>query len=456
MPTASLRCVRTTCNGQGTLDHAHFTCPACGGILDVVYDWGLRAIRGSAGASPSHLNWSTWRERRADVTSPANRSGVWRFRELLPFVTDEQIVTIGEGNTPLLSSPLVANYIGIAADRFWLQHEGMNPSGSFKDNGMTAVFTHARLTGATQAACASTGNTSASLALFAAATQLLRAVVFVGTGKLTQSKLAQALDHRALTLQIAGNFDDALARVREVATQAKLYVVNSVNPFRLEGQKTVMFRIIESLSGMVPDWIITPGGNLGNAGAFGKAFDELFDLGLITKKPRLAIIVAEGANTLATLVNQRGLHWNEGDWDQSIIDDYYAELERSHAKPQTVASAIAIHRPANLPKALRSLAHLNGVTRAVSDEAILDAKAIIAQGSFGCEPASAASVAGAKLLREEGVIGRDESVVCLLTAHGLKDPDVTVQYHMGTPAGKYAQQPVVVANNAEAILTALK
>lgn len=400
--------------------------------------------------------WDAWRERRADVTSAMNRSGVWRFRELLPFASSEQIVTIGEGNTPLLQSPIVAKYAGIADDRFWLQHEGMNPSGSFKDNGMAAAFTHARLSGATQAACASTGNTSASLALFAAATQLLRAVVFVGTGKLTQSKLAQALDHRALTLQIAGNFDDALARVREVSSQDQLYVVNSINPFRLEGQKTAMYRILESLSGMVPDWIVTPGGNLGNAGAFGKAFEELHTLGLINKKPRLAIIVAEGANTLATLVNDRGLVWNDGAWDQSIVNDYYWELDRTHAKPQTVASAIAIHRPANLPKALRSLATMNGVVRAVSDEAILDAKAIVAQGSFGCEPASAASVAGARLLRQQGVIGRDDSVVCLLTAHGLKDPDATVGYHMGPQPGKYAQQPVPVANEAGAILAALR
>lgn len=254
MNAVTLRCIRTSCSGQLPLEQSEFACPRCGGILDVVYDWSR---------FPAMPGWQAWRERRADLMHPANRSGVWRFRELLPFAPEEHLVTLGEGNTPLMQAPQVAHYAGLEAEALFLQHEGMNPSGSFKDNGMTAAFTHARMVGATQAACASTGNTSASLALFAATTGLLRAVVFVGSGKLTQSKLAQALDHAALTLQIAGNFDDALARVRELAARANLYVVNSVNPFRLEGQKTVMFRILESLGGEVPDWIITPGGNLG-------------------------------------------------------------------------------------------------------------------------------------------------------------------------------------------------
>lgn len=442
MNSVTLRCVRRSCTGQAGLHQTDFSCPQCGGILDVAYDWKHL---------PLPAGWDAWRQRRADVQSVSNRSGVWRFRDLLPFASEESLVTVGEGNTPLIQAPQVAGYVGVKVENLFLQHEGMNPSGSFKDNGMTAAFTHARMVGATQAACASTGNTSASLALFAATTGLLRAVVFVGSGKLSQSKLAQALDHHALTLQIAGNFDDALARVRELAPQAKLYVVNSVNPYRLEGQKTVMFRIIESL-GEVPDWIVTPGGNLGNAAAFGKAFQELHTLGLIKKIPRLAIIVAKGADTLEQLVNHRGLQWNDGEWDHSIVDNFYAELDRTHAKPNTVASAIAIHRPANLPKALRSLSFMNGVVRSVSDEAMLDAKAQVAQGGFGCEPASAASVAGAKLLIEEGVIQPSERVVCLLTAHALKDPDVTVQYHMGTMPGRFAHQPIAVANDATAIL----
>lgn len=447
MDAISLRCVRTSCGGTAPLTQNDFMCPRCGGIVDVVYHWK---------SQPTPPGWDTWRKRRAKFTHAADRSGVWRFWELLPFAPETQLVTIGEGNTPLLEAPRLAKLIGLTGEQLFLQHEGMNPSGSFKDNGMTAAFTHARLMGATQAACASTGNTSASLALFAASTGLLRAVVFVGSGKLTQSKLAQALDHAALTLQIAGNFDDALARVREVAAAAKLYIVNSINPFRLEGQKTVMYRILESLNGDIPDWIITPGGNLGNTAAFGKAFMELKELGLINKVPRLAAIVADGARTFADLVNQHHLRWNGGDWDQTIIDNYYAELDRTHAKPSTVASAIAIHRPANLPKALRSLDYMKGIVRSVSDIAILDAKAQIAQTGFGCEPASAASVAGAKLLIEEGIIHPKEKVVCLLTAHALKDPDVTVNYHMGTTPGKYAVHPIPVANDAKAILEVLQ
>jgi len=447
MNPATLRCVRISCTGIVGVNTTDFTCPQCGGLLDVVYDWE------SLSTPPG---WDAWCERRSDVTSAGNRSGVWRFRELLPFAKEEQLVTIGEGNTPLIASPQVAHYIGLDTENLFLQHEGMNPSGSFKDNGMTAAFTHAHMVGAKQAACASTGNTSASLALFAAVTGLMRAVVFVGSGKLTQSKLAQALDHAALTLQIAGNFDDALARVREVSAQAKLYLVNSINPFRLEGQKTVMYRVLESLGNEVPDWLVIPGGNLGNTAAFGKAFLELHELGLITKLPRLAVIVAQGANTFDQLVNQRGLQWNEGGWNQTIIDEYYAELDSQHAQPKTVASAIAINRPANLPKALRSLAFLNGVVRNVSDEAILDAKAQIAMGSFGCEPASAASVAGAKQLVEEGIIEPGQRVVCLLTAHALKDPDVTVGYHMGAHPGRFAQQPKAVANDAKAILKVLQ
>ncbi len=188
----------------------------------------------------------------------------------------------------------------------------MNPSGSFKDNGMAAAFSHARLVGATKAACASTGNTSASLALYASVTRLMRAVIFIGSGKISYGKLSQALDYGALTVQIAGDFDDAMARVQEVSQRLGIYLVNSVNPFRLEGQKTIMFRVLESLGWEVPDWIVCPGGNLGNSSAFGKAFHELHELGLIDRIPRLAVINADGADTLYQLVEQRGLRWNDG------------------------------------------------------------------------------------------------------------------------------------------------
>ncbi len=206
----------------------------------------------------------------------------------------EQCVTVGEGQTLLHASPAVGRYVGVKGDRLYLQYEGMNPSGSFKDNGMSAAFSHARFVGAKKAACASTGNTSASLALYSSVTQIMRAVIFIGSGKISYGKLSQALDYGALTIQIEGDFDDAMARVQEVSRDLGIYLVNSVNPFRLEGQKTIMYRVLEALRWQVPDWIVVPGGNLGNSSAFGKAFHELHELGLIDRIPRLAVINAAG------------------------------------------------------------------------------------------------------------------------------------------------------------------
>ena len=230
---------------------------------------------------------------------------MWRFHDLLPFMPVEQCVTVGEGQTLLHVSPAVGRYVGLKPDRLHLQYEGMNPSGSFKDNGMSAAFSHARFVGAKTAACASTGNTSASLALYSSVTQIMRAVIFIGSGKISYGKLSQALDYGALTVQIEGDFDDAMARVQEVSRELGMYLVNSVNPFRLEGQKTIMYRVLEALHWQVPDWIVVPGGNLGNSSAFGKAFYELHQLGLIDRIPRLAVINAGGARTLYDLVGSQ-------------------------------------------------------------------------------------------------------------------------------------------------------
>src|SRR5262249_55795443 len=244
-------------------------------------------------------------------------------RELLPFAAPEQVLTIGEGQTILQKADGVAAYVGLSPGRLFLQYEGMNPSGSFKDNGMTAAFTHARLVGARKAACASTGNTSASLAVFCSATGLMKAIIFIGSGKISYGKLAQGLDHGALTVQIAGDFDDAMQRVQQVSKQLGVYLVNSINPFRLEGQKTIMFRILEALRWEPPDWVVVPGGNLGNVSAFGKAFLELADLGLLKRLPRLAVINAAGANTFYQLYERFGLRWNGGRPDSTLTDRYY-------------------------------------------------------------------------------------------------------------------------------------
>jgi threonine synthase len=454
------RCLSADCRAEFGVEQVYFECPRCGDLLDVCYDWGRTA-------PPRDLR--EFERRWSDRSDPLAFSGVWRFRELLPFAAPEHVVTIGEGQTILQRSDAVGRYVGLKPGRLFLQYEGLNPSGSFKDNGMTAAFTHARMVAATRAACASTGNTSASLAIFCSAAGLAKPIVFVGSGKIAYGKLAQALDYGALTIQIVGDFDDAMMRVQQVARQIGLYLANSVNPFRLEGQKAIMYRVLEALRWEVPEWLVVPGGNLGNSSSFGKAFAELLELGLVKRAPRLAIINAEGANTLFELVERRGLVWKGGRPDMSIAQNYYRELDAAGKKASTIASAIEINRPVNLKKALRALSVCNGVVRDVSDQEILDAKAKVGAGGLGCEPASAASVAGAKLLRAQGVIRLDERVVCILTGHLLKDPAATVAYHgtdqkqfdevlgkRGVRRASFANRPVVVPNDLNEIIRAIE
>ena len=271
------RCLNPDCGSTHGCDEVLTECPKCGSLLDVQYDWDRLK-------PPKSLTWfeQKWSRR----FEPLSFSGVWRFHELLPFAKPEQVVTIGEGQTLLQHAPAVAKFVGLRGAKLYLQYEGMNPSGSFKDNGMSAAFTHAHSIGATRAACASTGNTSASLAAYCSVSKLMKAVIFIGSGKISYGKLSQALDYGALTVQIAGDFDDAMQRVREVSKELGIYLVNSVNPFRLEGQKTIMLRVLEALRWQTPDWIVVPGGNLGNSSAFGKAFMELKQLGLIDRVPR--------------------------------------------------------------------------------------------------------------------------------------------------------------------------
>ena len=420
-------------------------CSRCGNLLDVAYDWDRLEI-------PSSLrHFETKWAHRGD---PLCFSGVWRFRELLPFAPPDKIVTVGEGQTILQRADAVAAYAQLHPGCLYLQYEGMNPSGSFKDNGMSAAFTHAHLVGARRAACASTGNTSASLAMYCAATRRMKAIIFVGSGKIAYGKLSQALEYGALTIQILGDFDDAMQRVKEVARELNIYLVNSVNPFRLEGQKTIMFRVLEGLRWEVPDWIVVPGGNLGNSSAFGKAFLELHSLGLIDTIPRLAVINAAGADTLFQLHEQQKLCWNAGSPELEIACHYYDELDRHKRKASTIASAIEINRPVNLNKCLRALEVCDGVVRTVTDQEILDAKAQVGSGGIGCEPASAASVAGTRKLRAEGIIGPKDRVVCILTGHQLKDPTATVAYHTSDPEqfqsvlGSRGVQQAAFANRA--------
>ena len=435
------KCTNPDCGAEFDCGQAIFKCPRCGELLDIQYNWNKIKV-------PKKM--SDFGKRWADRDNKSDFSGVWRFRELLDFCKDKYRVTIGEGQTILQRNDPVGKYVGMSPGRLYLQYEGLNPSGSFKDNGMAAAFSHALMTGAKSCACASTGNTSASVALYAHSCGL-KCTVFIGAGRIAFGKLSQAMDYGAHTIQILGDFDDCMRQVQDVCTRLGLYLLNSLNPFRLEGQKTIMYRIIEALDWKVPDWIIVPGGNLGNSSSFGKAFYELKQLGLIKRTPRMAIINAAGADTLNDLVNNKKLVWNGGKVNQKIIDDYYAGLTARNFSPHTCASAIEISRPVNLKKCLRAIDVCNGVVRAVTDEEICDAKAVVGRYGLGCEPASAATIAGLKHLRKEGVIGPDEKVACVLTGHPLKDPNVTVSYHK-EKQGQFSNPPVEVPNDLDKII----
>jgi threonine synthase len=435
------KCINPDCAAEFDCSQVIFKCPKCGELLDAEYNWDRIKV-------PKKLN--DFAKRWANRNNPLDFSGVWRFRELLNFCPDKYKVTIGEGQTILQPNDAVAKYVDMKPGSLYLQYEGLNPSGSFKDNGMAAAFSHAIMVGAKSCACASTGNTSASVALYAHSCNL-KCTVFIGSGRIAFGKLSQAMDYGAQTIQIRGDFDDCMRQVQDVCKKLGLYLLNSLNPFRLEGQKTIMFRIIEQLGWKVPDWIIVPGGNLGNSSAFGKAFYELRQLGLIKKIPRMAIINATGAATLTDLVNDKKLCWNSGRVNQKIIDDYYADLTARKFSPHTCASAIEISRPVNLKKCLRALDICKGVVRAVSDEEIVDAKAVIGKYGLGCEPASAASIAGLKNLRTEGIISADEKVACVLTGHPLKDPNVTVNYHKERK-GRFSNPPQEVPNDLNEII----
>ncbi len=452
-----LQCIIPSCGKSYDVASSVSQC-GCGNLLDVKYD--IRLSRSLVG-----MLRETFSRRRNHRGNIFDESGVWRFRELLSFYSEqfpgerfnEVLVSLDglEGKTKPFHLTAVANYVGSNPQMFYLQFEGGNPTGSFKDNGMASAFTHAKMVGVKKVVCASTGNTSASMAAYAANELEMKAVVFIGDGKIAEGKLAQALEYGAKTVQIQGDFDDAFSNVLKLSRDPNsgLYVMNSVNPFRLEGQKTMMYRILDGLDWQVPDWIVVPGGNLGNSSAFGKAFVELLELGLIDRLPRIAIVNATGANTLYTLFNEKGLRWNHGNVDDSIIASHYAHLRGQGIKAHTKATAIEILFPVNLKKALRTLENLNGVVTQVTDEEMLEAKAVVGGNGHGCEPASAATVAGVKRLISEGIIGKDQTVVGILTGHQLKDPEATIAYHSGN--NLFSNSPIKVENDLEKIMEAI-
>lgn len=445
-----LQCIIPSCGKKYNISERRTICE-CGELLDVRYK----------GDFPKSLQ-ETFSERLNHKHNIFNESGVWRYRELLNFPNvdtenyedySKKLVSLdgAEGRTKPFHLTRVADYVGIKPQNFWLQFEGDNPTGSFKDNGMASAFTHAKMVGAKKVVCASTGNTSSSAAAFAANELDIQAVILVGEGKIAKGKLAQSLAYGAMVLQVKGDFDVAMAMVQALSKTSNIYVVNSLNCFRLEGQKTMMFRVLDYLRWKVPDWIVFPGGNLGNTSAFGKAFMELVEYGWIKNKPRMAVIVAEGAPTLSKLYNDLDLRWNHGNINNCIIREYYAEVERKGIKAKTRASAIEILKPVNLKKALRTLEFTDGVVTTVSDELIMDSMAMVSKNGFGCEPASAATVAGVKKLVEQGLIAADDTVVGIATGHILKDVTAIVDYHFN-PENKFANMPIRVEPDVNSIL----
>lgn len=431
---AELVCFEPRCRARFPITEVIYNCPHCGGLLEAAYaDWTC---------DPAGLK-KLWRERRTS-NSKLDQSGVWRYRECIPFLDSfDRIVSLREGNTPLLEAPRAAAYAGL--DRLVFKHQGFNPTGSFKDNGMTCGVAQALRLRMTRVACVSTGNTSASMAAYASAAGL-QPIVFIPHGNISYGKLAQALEYGARTLQVEANFDQILALVRVLAESLGIYLLNSINPFRIEGQKTIMVEMMDQRDWNPPDWIVLPGGNLGNTSAFGKALRELRQLGLIEKMPRLAVIQAERAAPFYDLMRSE---------DRSAL--------RAVPQPETLATAIRIGDPVSWPKALHEVLASGGTVEKVTEQEIADAKAQIGLCGIGCEPASAATLAGIRKLTAAGVISPTADVVAVLTGNLLKDPDYIYRYHtaqLATPGGEqirstYGNQPVVVPNDPDRITALL-
>jgi threonine synthase len=391
-------CVRC----EDELEAGRYRC-RCGALGEVRHD--LEALDGEA------LRASFQGRRGARLGVEA--SGVWRFRELImPRVKMHQIVTRREGNTRIYRPPHLVKYLGLG--KLTIKHEGENPTGSFKDRGMTVGVTRAVHEGARAIACASTGNTSASLAAYGAAARI-PAVVFVPAGKIARGKLAQTIAYGARVVEIEGNFDDAMTLVVKVCRELGMFLLNSVNPWRVEGQKSIMFELIDDLDWEVPDWIVFPAGNLGNTSAFGKGLRELYSLGLIEKLPKLVAVQAQGASPFARFYQARKAKPRA----QLVVEP----------DPETVATAIRIGNPQSWEKAIREITLTKGMVLSVTDQEIMEAKGQVDRAGIGCEPASAASIAGIRQLVKQGIISDQDHAAAILTGHFLKDAEATMTWH---------------------------
>jgi threonine synthase len=393
MALAYLQCIGENCRKRYALESKDHVCTSCGNLLDVAYDF--------PAVDPAALR-QTWAKRKSG-SAVVDQSGVWRFRELLPFVPEgADVVSLLEGRTPLIEVRRTGDWAG--GVELAVKHQGNNPTGSFKDLGMTACITQAAVLGSRITACASTGNTSASMAAYAARAGM-KAVVFVPFGKITTAKMAQALEFGSIVIEIGDNFDQAFHLLRSLADELGLYLVNSLNPFRLEGQKTIVCEILEQRDWRVPEYIVVPGGNLGNVSAIGKGLLELKQIGLIDRFPKLVVVQAAGASPFYQMLSTGA---------SSIVPV---------KQPRTEATAIRIGDPVNWRKALRAIHATQGLCEAVTDDQIFEAKAALAKDGVGCEPASAASVAGLHKLVRAGAIPQGADVVAILTGHQLKDPE---------------------------------
>jgi threonine synthase len=395
------RCINANCFATFDLHQRLVACPHCGDLIEIVVP--------APKLSPESLK-SLWRERRMS-RDPRDLSGVWRFREFLPdSYTPDAVVTLAEGNNALVRGQRTAGWSGTRNLLF--KHLGWNPTACFKDLGMTVGMTEAVFIGATTVACASTGNTAASLAAYAARAGL-SARIYLPTGKISVNKLAQALDYGAEVVEIEGNFDDALDTLLN-SNDPDIYFLNSVNPFRVEGQKTVMFELMDQLDWRAPDYIVVPGGNLGNSSAFGKGLEEMHQAGLLDRVPRLIVVQAEGANPFARM-------WRSGANELIPME-----------KPETLATAIRIGRPRSWKKALHAVQFTDGMVIDVTEEEIAEAKTVIGRDGIGCEPASATTLAGIRKLVAAGQMDRDASIVAILTGHVLKDTDYIIRSRQQT------------------------
>jgi threonine synthase len=439
---ATKKCINPSCGLSFGIDNDIYRC-SCGSLLDIRYV-----------KRPPRDLIDIFYQRRNHGGNIYNESGVWRFRDLINFtgIHNENLDDCSrclvslDGAEGRLSKPYqmskVADYADIEQDKLFLQPEGYNPSGSFKDNGMSTAVTHAKMLQTDKLICASTGNTSASAAMYAA-NEDMKCIVYIPKGEIAAGKLGQAFQFGAQVVQIAGNFDDALSASLKEAASTGAYTVNSVNPFRLEGQKTILYRVLEHLNWEPPDWVVYPGGALGNTSSCGKCIIELNEWNWIKKIPRIVVVNSTGANVFYELVNgifeSKRLEWNNGKPDIGMIQRYFQDKEKKGIIPKTRATAIQIGKPANIIKALRALDFTKGLVVQVTDEEMMDGMSVVGLNGFDCEMASGAVPAAIKKLRQAEEIKKDDIVVGILTGR-QKDPGLSVEYHMN-PDNSFARPP---------------